>query len=134
MKEVGGILPTGKGNTPAASRAYYPPLTSRLIVNTSAKSMQEKLGMHRVATPIEVDNPTEAGKKTVEILKNLGFEATMNNHAEPEFPEGFMCFVSVPAFGGIIILFWPKEPDPEAVKVFNASGEFGSWTDADYGE
>lgn len=133
LKEIGAIVPTGKGNTSVALRAYYPEFSGRMIVNTSSYEMQIKLGRHRVTTPIEVDNPTEAGERAVHMLQELGFEATLNDHAEPELPKGFMCFVSVPSFDGIILLFWPKNPDPEAVAAFRASGEFGPWTNEDYG-
>jgi hypothetical protein len=131
LKAVTSITPVGKGNTPSAHRAYYPESSGRFIVNTSSPEMQKRLGRHRVAIPVDVDDPTAAGKQAIEILDSLGFDASMDDQAEPEMPKGFMVFVSVPAFDGIILLFWPRNPDPEAVKAFRSSGEFGSWTEAD---
>ena len=131
LQRLGGLSPVAKHDTSAASRALYNEFTGRMIVNTPSEAMQELLGKHRITFAIEVDDPTLAGNTAIDILGGYGFGATLYVRAEPELPEGFMCFVSVPAFDGIMLLFWPNKPDMEAVKAFRATGASGPWTAAD---
>ena len=78
------------------------------------------------ATAIEVDDPTAAALRAKEIFQEAGLVARVHTHPEPEFPDGFITFVSSRSLDGIAILFWPKNPDPAVLATF-AKPE--SWTD-----
>lgn len=126
MQKVGDLSPVAKKDTKSAQRAYYPPLASKLIVNTAAGFMHEKLGNHSVAVSFEVENPTLAAEAARDILLDGGFNPQIHTHAEPEFPEGFIAFVSAPEFAGIVLLFTPKRPDPKILESLDKSVPWNS--------
>lgn len=111
--KVGGLYPSARKDTTSAQRAYYPSLTSKVIINTAASFMHEKLGYHSVAVSIEVENPVLAAEAARVILFEGGLNPEIHTHAEPEFPEDFIVFVSAAELAGIVLLFVPSKPDPK---------------------
>jgi hypothetical protein len=133
IQETGDIKPVMKSDSAMAKRAHYAPAASKIIINTASPAMHDLLGYHYAVPAIEVEDQKAAANRAKEIFEEEGLEATVHTHAEPEFPDGFIVFVSIPALDGLPIMFWPKEKnvakmDPAILKTFPKREP---WTDAD---
>lgn len=106
------IKPALKSDSESAQRAHYAPAISSLIINTASPDMHQTLGEHYVALAVAVADREAAAKRAVEVFEAAGFAARFFSQAEPEFPDGFLYFVVVPALKGIVLMCWPT---PEAV-------------------
>lgn len=115
VRVTSGIVPSQRKDTESAKRAMYPNGISRTIINTSSAMMRFSLGYHRVCAAVDVDSPTEAAFVAEGILKDAGLHPEVHLRPEPEFPEGFITFVSAPELDGIVFLFWPKNPDKKVL-------------------
>ncbi len=111
IQETGNIKPAMKSSSVSARRTHYAVAKTKLIINTASDAMHELLGKHSVALAVEVADRVAAANRAKEIFNEEGFEAAVHTHAEPEFPDGFLTFVSVPALEGITLLFWPRNED-----------------------
>ena len=128
IQAAGGPSPVRKGNTKAVKRAYYDPAQTRVIINAASPEIQEKLGPHCGVATITVGNPAAAAESARKVFQEAGYLARVHTDAEPGLPDGFMAFLSVPALNGILLLFWPKMPDLDAVRRYTQSGDFGDWS------
>jgi len=130
IQETSGIRPVLKSDSESASRAHYAPAPAKLIINTASERMHRLLGKHSIALAIEVADRIEAAKVAQRVFKDAGLGATVHTQAEPEFPDGFLTFVSVPALEGIVLMFWPRKEDvsPELMAQLP---QREPWTDAE---
>jgi hypothetical protein len=133
IQETTNIKPVMKSDSDAAKRAHYAPATAKVIINTASPAMHELLGKHIAVPALVVADRVAAASRAKEIFEEAGFPATVHTNAEPEFPDGFIVFVSVPALNGLPILFWPRDEDvmkmnPEVLKTLPRREP---WTDAD---
>ena len=108
IQETSGIKPVRKSDSESAQRAHYAPATAEVIVNTAPEAMHDLLGRTSVALALRVDDRVAAAKIAAMIFAEAGYSAKIQTHAEPEFPDGFVVFVSVKALNGIVLMFWPK--------------------------
>lgn len=106
-KRPDGIVPTQRSDSESARRAHYPPAISQIIINTASQRMHDVLGRHAVAVAVIVEDRIAAAHRARKIFEGAGFEADVYTHAEPEFPDGFLTFVSVEELEGIVLMFWP---------------------------
>lgn len=112
---AGGQIPVMKSDSESAMRAHYAPTLSKAIINTASERMQDVIGFHNAVIAIEVSDQVAAANRAKEVFERAGFPATVHTHAEPEFPDGFLTFVSVPALRGTALMFWPNTPPPPEV-------------------
>lgn len=132
IEETTGIAPNAKGNTSAAKRAYYAEAPARTIINNPSIQADARLNYPSAIDAYEVDDPTAAALKAEAIFRQYGYgDVDVIDDLEPELPKGFMVFVVVQALRGLVLLYWPKVPDEEAIRKFRESGDFGPWTAAD---
>ncbi len=131
--EVGGVWPLTKSGSVSAQRARYAPMPFNMIINTPGPHMEQILGHHSVVYVIVAENRVVAAHQAQEIFTRAGFSANVHTHAEPEFPDGFLVFVSVEALAGIAILIWPRPQDvtPVLIPELSSFPKHEPWTAAD---
>lgn len=118
IEATSAIKPAQESTSESAQRAHYWPSVSKLIINTAAAYMLQRLGKHSLALAVEVPDRMAAAFLAQQIFRNEDFESTIHPQAEPEFPDGFIVFLQVPALEGILLMFWPRPQDvtPDVVK------------------
>ncbi len=115
IKAIGaasGIYPVQASTSASARRAHYLEAPAKFIINVPSARMQKLLGEHFATLAVVVNDREQAANVAANVFREQGFEAKVHTHAEPEFPEGLLVFVEVPALKGILLLFWPT---PETV-------------------
>lgn len=134
LEAAGGISPVEMSNSESALRAHYQPAICPLIVNTANPAMHQLLGQHSAAVCVVVDGNAKdrfaAALRIARTFEDAGFPAEIHNQAEPEFPDGFLHFIVVPALKGIAIMVWPNRAKLEeeyAPEVLRALPEKRSW-------
>lgn len=128
---AGGPKPVLKSNSESAQRAHYAPAPAKIIINTASEKMHQILGHHSVAVAIEVEDRIAAAKIAQMTFAEAGYEADVLTQAEPEFPDGFLTFVRIPALMGITLMFWPKSETIQAMDPAALDGlpKREPWTD-----
>ena len=112
---VSGIQPAMTSRSESADRLHYPEARAKLIINTASAAMHERLGRHYAVAAIEVADRVLAAEQAAAVFRVEGFEAVVHRHAEPEFPPDFLTFVQVKEQEGILLMFWPRPQDVQAM-------------------
>ncbi|MHB8710498.1 MAG: hypothetical protein ACYC6X_03050 [Minisyncoccota bacterium] len=131
ISEAGKVRPAMKSDSVSARRAHYASALSKTIINVSSGEMQLVIGPHSSVIAIETANRVDAANCAKKVFNDAGFEATVHTQAEPEFPEGFIVFVAVPALKGIALMFWPR-PEDVTPEIGHDLPKRVEWTDADF--
>jgi len=132
IEEASGVRPAMKSRSVSANRAHYAPAISRVIINTASPQMHRAIGPHSCVIALEVIDRVDAANRAQKVFEKAGFNAYVETHAEPEFPDGFLVFVAVPALEGIALLFWPR-PEDISPEVGAGLPKREVWSDADLG-
>ncbi len=112
IEAAGGPRPGMKSDSESAKRAHYPPMMSKIILNTASAKMHQLLGKHYLVLAVEAKDRASAAERAKKAFEDAGFPAQIHSRAEPEFPDGFLIFIQVPAMKGIVLMIWPT---PDAV-------------------
>jgi len=129
INETAGIAPVRKRNSASANRAIYEPAMAEVIINTTAPEMLAKLGKPCVGMALYAKDAIHAANEAKAIFEAEGFHAEVNTKAHEEIPDGLIVFVAVQELPGIILLYWPTDPDPELLKDMPPAEP---WTEADF--
>ena len=75
--------------------------------------MHRLLGQHSLVYAVEVEKNAKmpAAETIKRTFNEAGYAAEIFTQAEPEFPDGFIIFIAVPALQGIHIMIWPFVSD-----------------------
>ncbi len=111
IKETGHIGPATKSVSASADRVHYGQALSKFIMNVPSYAMQNILGPHRLVIAVEVPDRAWSAHIAKKVFNDDGYKAEIHTHAESEFPDGLIVFVTVPATKGIALLFWPQNQD-----------------------
>ncbi len=111
IETIGHIAPVATRENISVNQALYTPAISKLIINTPTEKMQRILGYHAVTLALETKDRVASAYIAKKIFNDAGYEATVHEHAEEEFPQGFIVFVTIPALNGVALLLWPRQED-----------------------